>query len=128
MNRIISVLLIFVGIMNLYPAIGVLSADTLAGLYSVTILDTDLQILMRHRAILLGILGSFIIASVFRPHLQESAIIVGLISMVTFIGLVLGTGNYGESIMKVMLADVIGSLALIVVLFLKWKITHANNN
>jgi hypothetical protein len=120
MQRTITILLILVGVMNLYPVIGVLSADVLANLYGVTILDNDLLIMMRHRAILLGILGIFIVISAFRPNMQAAAIIAGLTSMILFIGLVLVTGDYGESIKKVMLADVVGTLLLLIVIFLRW--------
>ncbi len=105
--------------MNFYPVIGVLSADTLRNLYGVIILDNDLLILMRHRAILFGILGIFMVISAFRPYLQPFAIVVGLISMMAFIGLALGTGELGEPIQKVMIADLIGSLGLIAVIFLR---------
>ena len=94
MKLTISIILVLVGLMNFYPVIGVLSADTLRNLYGVIILDNDLLILMRHRAILFGILGIFMVISAFRPNLQPSAIVVGLISMMAFIGLALGTGEF----------------------------------
>jgi len=124
MKRTISIILVLVGLMNFYPVIGVLSADTLRNLYGVIILDNDLLILMRHRAILFGILGIFMVISAFRPNLQPSAIVVGLISMVAFIGLALGTEELGEPIQKVMIADLIGSLGLIAVIFLRWMNTR----
>ena len=124
MKRTISIILVLVGLMNFYPVIGVLSADTLRNLYGVIILDNDLLILMRHRAILFGILGIFIVISAFRPNLQPSAIVVGLISMMAFIGLALGTGELGEPIQKVMIADLIGSLGLVAVIFLRWMNTR----
>ena len=124
MKRAISIILVAVGLMNFYPVIGVLSADTLRNLYGVIILDNDLLILMRHRAILFGILGIFIVISAFRPNLQPSAIVVGLISMMAFIGLALGTGELGEPIQKVMIADLIGSLGLVAVIFLRWMNTR----
>ncbi len=124
MKRTISIILVLVGLMNFYPVIGVLSADTLRNLYGVIILDNDLLILMRHRAIFFGILGIFMVISAFRPNLQPSAIVVGLISMMAFIGLALGTGELGEPIQKVMIADLIGSLGLIAVIFLRWMNTR----
>jgi len=120
MKRAISIILVAVGLMNLYPIIGVLSADALTNLYGVTILDNDLLILMRHRAVMLGIIGIFMVIAAFRPRLQSAAIIAGLTSMMAFVGLTLGAGDSGESVNKVMLADVLGSLALFVVIFLRW--------
>ena len=120
MKRAISIILVAVGLMNLYPIIGVLSADALTNLYGVTIFDNDLLILMRHRAVMLGIIGIFMVIAAFRPNLQSVAIIAGLTSMMAFVGLTLGAGDSGESVNKVMLADVLGSLALFVVIFLRW--------
>ena len=120
MKRAISIILVAVGLMNLYPIIGVLSADALTNLYGVTILDNDLLILMRHRAVMLGIIGTFMVIAAFRPDLQSAAIIAGLTSMIAFVGLTLSVGDSGESVNKVMLADVLGSLALFVAIFLRW--------
>ena len=120
MKRAISIILIAVGLMNLYPIIGVLSADSLNNLYGVTILDNDLLILMRHRAVMLGIIGGFMMVAAFRQNLQLPAIIAGLVSMMAFVGLTLGADGFGDSVNKVMLADVFGSLALIAALFLRW--------
>ncbi len=120
MKRAISIILVAVGLMNLYPIIGVLSADALTNLYGVTILDNDLLILMRHRAVMLGIIGVFMVIAAFRPNLQATAIIIGLTSMMAFVGLTLGAGDIGDSVNKVMLADVVGSLALFVAIFLRW--------
>ena len=50
----------------------------------------------------------------------SAAIIAGLSSMIAFIGLTLGAGDSGELVNKVMLADVLGSLALLVVILLRW--------
>ncbi len=120
MKRAISIILVAVGLMNLYPIIGVLSADTLTNLYGVTIIDNDLLILMKHRAVMLGIIGMFMVIASFRQNLQAAAIVVGLTSMMAFVVLTLGTGDSGELVNKVMLADVLGSLALIIVIILRW--------
>jgi predicted tellurium resistance membrane protein TerC len=120
MKRAISIILFAVGLMNLYPIIGVLSADSLNNLYGVAILDNDLLILMRHRAVMLGIIGGFMMVAAFRQNLQLPAIIAGLVSMVAFVGLTLGAEDFGDSVNKVMLADVFGSLALIAAIFLRW--------
>jgi len=126
MKRTISIILVLVGVMNFYPVMGVLSVDTLRNLYGVTIIDNDLLILMKHRAVMLGIIGVFMVIAAFRPNLQATAIIIGLTSMMAFVGLTLGAGDIGDSVNKVMLADVIGSLALIIVIILKWMITRTS--
>lgn len=48
MNKVISGLLVLVGIIHILPVSGVLGIERLAMLYGVTVSDPDLEILMRH--------------------------------------------------------------------------------
>jgi hypothetical protein len=111
-TKIISIILVIVGIINFYPAIGVISAERLQSLYQLSFQEENLQILMRHRAILFGLLGAFLIYSAFRPSLQPLAFIAGFVSMIGFIVLTLLSGKYNSSISKVMVADIIASVVL----------------
>ncbi len=65
---------------------------------------------MRHRAVLFGLLGAFMIYAAFRPALQPLAFIAGFFSMLSFVAL--GIGDYNALIRKVVIADVVGSVAL----------------
>ena len=118
MKSFIAAALLVAGLINLAPVIGVISADQLEGMYGIPLANGDLVILMRHRAILFGLLGGLIIYSAFRESLQSLACIAGLISMISFIVLAYAAGGYGEALNKVIVADVIGSVALIAVLIL----------
>lgn len=119
MEKIIAGTLILVGLINLYPAVGVVSAGTLSGLYGIDIQSSDLLILLRHRAVLFGLLGAFIIYSAFKPALQWWAIVIGLASMLSFIALALLVGNYGSGIRQVVIVDIIASAGLFVILGLR---------
>ena len=83
--------------------------------------NDDLIILMRHRAVLFGMLGVFIIYSAFRESLQTLACVAGLISMISFIILAYASGEFGQALNKVIIADVIGSMALLLVLFIRFR-------
>jgi hypothetical protein len=120
MERIITALLVLVGAINFYPIVGVLSAKMLSNLYLIDVQSNDLLILLKHRAILFGLLGGFIIYSAFKPELQWLAIIMGLVSMLSFIVIAFLIGDYGAGIRKVIIADVIASAVLLVVLGLRW--------
>ncbi|HEX8288303.1 MAG TPA: hypothetical protein VF556_09925 [Pyrinomonadaceae bacterium] len=120
MEKIISALLVLVGAINFYPVIGVLSAQTLTNLYLIDVQSGDILILLRHRAILFGILGAFIIYSAFKPEFQWLAITFGLISMLSFIVITFLVGDYGAGIRKVIIADVVASILLIIVISLRW--------
>ena len=119
MQKLITGALLVAGLINLYPVIGVLSVDQLENLYGVPLENGDLIILMRHRAVLFGLLGAFIIYSAFRSSVQKLACIAGLVSMISFIVLAYASGQFGEHLNKVIVADVVGSLALIAVLVVR---------
>ena len=120
MERIITAIFVLVGAINLYPVVGVLSAKMLSSLYVIDVQNNDLLILLRHRAILFGLLGGFIIYSAFKPELQWLAIIMGLISMLSFIVIAFLVGDYGAGVRKVIIADVIATSGLLIILGLRW--------
>ena len=119
MKKLVSVCLLIAGAINLYPVVGVISVDQLEKLYGLSFENGDLVILMRHRAILFGLLGAFIIYSAFRSSVQTMACIAGLVSMISFIVLAYASGEFGEMLNKVIIADVVGSLALVAVLVIR---------
>lgn len=114
MKKVVTGLLILVGIIHLLPVSGVLGVERLVALYGVSLTEPNIEILMRHRAILFGILGVFLIYAAFRSSLQLLAIIAGFISAVSFIALAWSVGGYNEFIHKVVIADIIALAALIV--------------
>lgn len=126
MGKAITFCLIVVGLINLVPVIGVISAQNLESAYSVAIAGTNLEILMRHRALLFGILGVFILYAAFNPLYQLAAMIMGGASMVGFALLVIGVGDYNEAIGRVLLFDVLGIFLLLVAAVLKYVIKASN--
>ena len=63
MNKLITILLLVVGIIHLMPLLGVLGGDRLNSLYGLSLDEPNLQILMRHRAVLFGLLGALLVAA-----------------------------------------------------------------
>lgn len=116
MKKLSTVLLIAVGLLNFYPLIGAISADQLVQLYGIELDTLDHVVLMRHRAVLFGLLGSFMIYSAFRKSLRLLACLAGLVSMMSFVLLAYASGNVGNELRTVLVADIVGSVALAVVL------------
>ena len=114
MRYLISVTLIIAGIIHLLPLSGVLGADRLSALYGTTLSDPNLVILMRHRAVLFGMLGLFFIFAAFRPKFQPLAFVVGFASVISFLWLAWSTGNYNMQINRIVVADLIALGSLIV--------------
>ena len=114
MQKTISALLIVVGVIHLLPIVGVLSSGRLFSLYAVFIEEPNLEILMRHRAVLFGLLGSFLIYAAFKPELQLMAIIAGFISVLSFIFLAWSVGGYNDAIGRVVIADLVATALLFI--------------
>ena len=118
MQKTITVLLIVVGIIHLLPLGGVLGAERLAALYGLSFEEPNLAILMRHRAILFGILGLFFVYAAFQPALQPLAFVAGFISVISFLGIAWSVGGYTEAIRKVILADLLAAACLLAAVIL----------
>ncbi len=119
LERVISVLLVLVGLVNFVPIVGVISGEALSKAYGIDLPEGDLLILLRHRALLFGVIGALIISSAFVRHLQVAAMIAGLVSMVGFLVLALSATGYGEKIHGVVVADVVASVLLLAAIGLK---------
>jgi len=118
MEKIIAGLLVLVGIIHLLPASGMLGAERLNLLYGVSLGDSNLVILMRHRAVLFGLLGLFMIYAAFKPSLQPLAFLAGFVSVVSFMAIAWSVGGYNEAIRKVVIADVVAVIALFIAVIL----------
>ncbi|MAO39356.1 MAG: phosphopantetheine adenylyltransferase [Pseudohongiella sp.] len=113
MEKVVTSLLVLVGIIHLLPLSGVLGVERLAILYGISLGEPNIEILMRHRAILFGLLGLFLVYAAFQPSLQTLAIIAGLISVVSFIAIAWSVGGYNESVGNVVIADIVATIALV---------------
>jgi hypothetical protein len=100
-------------IINLLPVVGVLGASWLKSLYGFDVASADLEILLRHRAILFGLVGLLLLSSLVWPQVRGAALLVALGSMASFIVVALLVGGYGPAITKVIIADLIGIVALL---------------
>lgn len=105
MQKLVAAMLIIVGIIHLLPLSGVLGAERLAGLYGLSFEEANLAILMRHRAVLFGLLGLFLIYAAFRPSVQPLAFIAGFVSVVSFLALAHSVGGYNAGVARVVAAD-----------------------
>jgi hypothetical protein len=101
------------GLIHLLPLAGVLGADKLAALYGIPIAGPDLTILMRHRAVLFGLIGVFCLAAALHEPLRWAALLMALASVLAFLALAWGTGGYNAAIARVVTADVIAAVLLV---------------
>jgi len=114
-------MLTVVGIIHLLPLTGVLGVPRLQALYGMTITDPNLEILMRHRAVLFGILGTSLIYAAFRPGLQLAALITGAVSVISFLVIAGMIGGYNAGIARVVTADIVAVVCLLIGAFAYWR-------
>lgn len=124
MNTAIFVLLFIVGLINFLPVIGILSAERLSSAYSIGLASHDLVILMRHRALLFGLIGGFMLFSLFKPTYQTPAMVMAGISMVGFLYFVWAADGNNASIAKIMLIDILGIICLLLAVLFKYLNTR----
>ena len=114
MRRVIQASLLVAGLIHFLPIAGVLGADRLTSLYALPFTDPNLVILMRHRAVMLGLLGGFVLCAVFRPAMRVPAIALGGASLASIVALAWSTGGYNEALARVILADSIAVACFLV--------------
>jgi hypothetical protein len=113
MKFLTATLFVLVGLINLYPVVGSVGSSQLETLYGIPFAGEDLLLLMRHRALLLGLLGAFIIGAAFHKTWRPAATVAGLVSMLAFVVLSLPLSEHGPALQRVVWADVIASVLLI---------------
>lgn len=114
MRYLISTMLLVTAVIHLLPASGVLGASRLLLLYGISFDEPNLAILMRHRAVLFGLLGVFLAFAAFRPSLQPLAFLAGFVSVLSFLYLAWSVGGYNPQIGRVFAADVVALVCLVI--------------
>ena len=114
MRYLVSASLILAGIIHLLPLSGLLGADRLTALYGLDFSEPSLSILMRHRAVLFGLLGAFLVFAAFRPSLQPLAFIAAFVSVLSFLLLAWSSGDYNPQVGRVVTADLVALVALVI--------------
>lgn len=114
MRYLVPAMLVVVGIIHLLALSGVLGSERLVALYGLTFNEPNLAILMRHRAVLFGLLGLFLVFAAFQPPFQTVAFIAGFVSVGSFLGLAWSVGGYNAQVGRVFVADIIALVCLII--------------
>jgi hypothetical protein len=119
-EKSISVILLIVGIINLLPLIVFFDISKTLKLYGISIEGESLTILMRHRGVLLSLVGIVLIMAAFKTDYRILAIALALISKFAFIFLTFSSAEYSAEIRQVALIDVGAIFMLLVVLGLNF--------
>ena len=112
-EKLITALLLVVAVIHLVPITGVLGPARLEALYGLSIGDRNFEILMRHRAILFGILGCFFVYAAFKPSLQPLAFLAAFASLSSFFYLAFSVGGFNDAIRRIVIGDVVAAVVLV---------------
>lgn len=113
-NYIIFGILGIVGVINLLPLGVFFDASKTAKLYGVAVESESLIILMRHRGVLLSLVGIALVSAAFKSEYRMLAISLALISKIAFIFLTFSSENHTSEIKQVALID---AAAVVLLLF-----------
>ena len=105
-------LLLIVAIIHLPPVIGFFGTGALRRLYGIDSDDPDLEVLMRHRSMLFGILGVVFAYAAFHPPTRPVAFGAAAASLLSFFYLAARVPNTSHAIRKIVIADLVATAAL----------------
>ncbi len=97
--------LLLAGLVHLLPASGVLGGATLVKLYGEGASDPGLQLLLRHRALLFGLLALFCLASIALPAWRLPALLLAVASVAGFLLLAGAPGALSPALQRVFWVD-----------------------
>lgn len=106
--------LVLVALIHLLPVPGVLGAEMLHRLYGLPVDTPDMALLLRHRAVLFGLLGIGMIASVAWPAWRPAAYCAAFVSVISFLVLAALENPAQPAIQRVVIADVIALVLLVI--------------
>ena len=112
LDKIALIILVIVGVINLLPITVFFDATKTIKLYGMPIEGESLTILMRHRGVLLGLVGLALIVAAVKPEYRVLAITLALISKFAFVFLTFTAADYTPEVRQIALIDV-GAIALL---------------
>jgi len=114
-ENIFRICLGIAAVINLLPSVLVFLPDKISSSYGIQIPDQNLELLLRHRAVLFAIIGGIMIYSAISRNYYSLSVIIGMISMGSFLILFkLVGGEINPELTKVMKVDVVGIVVLLI--------------
>ncbi|MFK8102694.1 MAG: hypothetical protein AB8G15_09220 [Saprospiraceae bacterium] len=115
MENLFRISLFLVGIINILPSVIAFLPHKISTAYGIEIPNANYELLLRHRAVLFGIIGGMLIYAALTKRSYDLAVFIGLISMVSFVILAkVGSGTINLALTKVMNIDLIGIVILLI--------------
>lgn len=113
-EKTIAASFLIIAFIHAVPVVGFIGADNLERLYGVSLESPELVLLMRHRAVLFGILAMILCLGAFQSRYRVLAFVCAAGSLLPFFYLTLTAASYNAAILHLLQADFVALLALIV--------------
>ena len=107
-------MMLIAAVIHLAPLSGALGADALQRLYELRFDDPDRLLLMRHRAVLFGLIGVGLMCAIRIAAWRAPVLLAGLASTLAFLVLGLATPGINDALQRVLVADAVAFAALVV--------------
>lgn len=123
MEIIFRICLAIAAIINIIPSLLVFFPQKISSSYGIEIPNINYELLLRHRAVLFGIIGGIMIYSAITKKYYFPSVTIGFISMVSFLILYkMMDGEVNPELNKVMKVDIAGIIILLIgCIFYKFK-------
>lgn len=118
-STLARIVLILIALLNLAPSIVAFNPALTERFYGFAIDGSGLELTMRHRAVLLGMVGVAFAFAAFRSEWWPPALALGLVSKLSFLVLFALTRPHLPALSRVALSDLIALGALGLVAFLR---------
>jgi hypothetical protein len=114
-------ILVVIGVITASPVITALNPNGITSLYNVTFEDDAVLLLVKHRQVMLGVLGVALVYGAFFYHLRIMVITAAVISKLAFVGLCLTTPNLTQGIQRVIYFDTVSIVLLLIAAVIFWR-------
>ena len=114
MRLIVPAVLVLVALIHALPIMGVLGAAKLSQLYGIPVQEANLELILRHRAVLFGLLAAFLAYAAVRPELHRIALGAGFVSVISFLVLAHPSASLNTALTTIVRADWVALVLLVV--------------
>jgi len=121
-TRAAQMILLIAGVVNVLPIAPLLDPDLLDTMYQVAPVEPTSEILLRHRALVLGLVGVALIVSVFRSSWRTAALVSAAVANGSYVVLAATGGEVSAAATRVMIIDVAVLVLLAIAALLLWGV------
>jgi hypothetical protein len=120
-SRFVLAVLLVVGVVQLLPGIVAFAPALSKVFYGVALADDTAALLLRHRAVLLALVGLLLFAGAASAPLRVPAIAAALLSKLAYLGLYAATAAPAPEVGRVAKVDLVTALLLIAAGVVLWR-------